>query len=770
MKYSSTEAYLDLLDELSGDPNVSDHTVSLLMGYVRSIYRSDLQNSYSEPMLWIGMYIALASLCCIFAMVADLFHGLRSRKLWFPCKYFTIDAVSLTVISVAMKLPVDLSGSMPGDVDQAAKLGSMAFMCTMMANFLPCLATMNNNELLTNIIALCVLVVTLVVNVCIQMQTGVVSYKEAAHVVQAVAKSYKLESMGVNKHRNTIIAAVYVTLLLLLLLIHVCSSLAILKSKQIIESKYQQGHAAASKEVTQSTGRLLSVEKLHKHVSNYWIMAGSGNPQFIITCSATTTASGVICALTTILHTLTMSWTISAMLGKDYDSDYKWSTLVILIVQFFGVTLGTIAPISRCFATLSFKVSIKSISNHNKVFKVETYWTQKLYDWKHGNIRYPSRSRKLIKQVINTSKNLLFNICIELQMGVVVVCKMIALIPFFVMKCVLYCLHCWKWLLYTVLSSSGERIENIEQRQYVLQLENEMELAQRTLEGLLKSMNRLIRKGVKKQPNNLLNLIQEKCTSSFQGVKKFDNGCYIPSLLVKVEYKDCWSLPVVTLTTIAITLPNVEKAEVKKLVKSVREGLEYVTLVEENLNASDDYVIVRKGAETLWQEVDVCDKWLGEKLQDIASQVNTTSCQMDRTRQIVQMLLEKAKIKLKEGAKSMDIGGTNDDSKLMSACAYSMCRITRTILDEKESQKELFIELSSRIADIMAACLTNLPQVIAMKCHTSAIEKREACVQAAAQLLGETTEIINTVQGRYSLDMNLDDLPFIDKWRDYYAP
>ncbi|KAF5795106.1 hypothetical protein HanXRQr2_Chr08g0335821 [Helianthus annuus] len=74
-----------------------------------------------------------------------------------------------------MKLHADLNNSMPGVVDQAAKLGSMAFMCTMMANLLPFLAAMESKELLTNIIALGVLVITLVVNVSIQLETGVVT-------------------------------------------------------------------------------------------------------------------------------------------------------------------------------------------------------------------------------------------------------------------------------------------------------------------------------------------------------------------------------------------------------------------------------------------------------------------------------------------------------------------------------------------------------------------------------------------------------------------
>ncbi|GJX55825.1 hypothetical protein Tco_0285722, partial [Tanacetum coccineum] len=103
----------------------------------------DHETRYSKPMPWIGIYIVVASLFCILAMVADLLHGFRNRKLWFPCKYFTLNAASLTVIAVAMKLPVDLSNPMRGISDQMSKHGSMAFMCTMMANLLPSLATMN---------------------------------------------------------------------------------------------------------------------------------------------------------------------------------------------------------------------------------------------------------------------------------------------------------------------------------------------------------------------------------------------------------------------------------------------------------------------------------------------------------------------------------------------------------------------------------------------------------------------------------------------------
>ncbi|KAJ0580373.1 hypothetical protein HanRHA438_Chr04g0166451 [Helianthus annuus] len=757
---------------------IPNDTKSWLMGFVMTIYESDLAERYEKPMVWIGEYIALASLCCILAMVADLLHGTRSRKLWFPCNYFTINAASLAVIAVAMKLPVDLSGSMPGTVDQVAKLGSVAFMCTMMANLLPCLATMDSKAMLANITALGVLAFTLVVNVCIQIQTGVVSrghspiivvdprdiqmvYFEIPGIVLEGGYPDPLEVLfGVS---YPTIAAIYVTMLLVLLIIHVSSSLAILKSKQIIELKYQKAHEAASTYIQQLNGDMLTVEKLEPYVENYWIMAGSGSPQFIIACSATTTASGVICALTTILHIFTVGWSISEYTFNDCGSAYGKTTQQILIVQFIGVLLGTVAPLSRCFASLSFKVSIESIRNHIKVCKVESYWTQKLSDWKDSCIPFSFRSHKRMV-VIKNMKSLILNFSIKLQKGVVVVCKVIALNPFFFMICVLYGLRCLKWLLQLVFCSSGNKTNESKGITYVLQLENEKELAESTLKGLSKSFKQLIRRSEKKQPKNLMNLVKTKTTKGFQGVRMFGNNDHHDQCSSsKVECRDCWSLAVVTLATIVLTLRMIKNMEVDSLLKSVREGLDYVTLVEKNLNATPEYVRIQKVAKRLWEEVDVYHIWLGIKLKDAASHVTTSACQEDATLQIVQFFSRKAKNKISEGVESK-----NGDAKFTSICANSMSRITETIIgDHNESQKKSFDELiSSRIADILAACLTNLPQVIAMGCHTNVIEKREACVKAAAQLLGETKEIVETLQGR-SMEvpsLKREDLPFIDKW------
>ncbi|KAI3679389.1 hypothetical protein L2E82_51298 [Cichorium intybus] len=573
------------------------------------VYNSDQQARYSKPMPWIGMYIALASLYCVFAMVADLLHGLRNRRLWFPCKYFTLNAASVTVIAIAIKLPMDLTNLMPGYVDQAAKLGSLGFMCTIMANLLPSLATMNSKELFTNVIALGVFVITLVVDVCIQINTGILAY-------------YATEDFNDIPHKNLIplqayvrhqrfIAISYVGLLLLLLTIYACSSLAILKSKEILESNYQAAHETALKD--REPARLGIVWELQQRVSDYWTMAGTGSPQFMTACSVTTSASGGICALSTA--------------GSS---------------------------------------SIMSAQN-------------------------------------------------------------------------------------------DERVEqNKDRRRYVLRLQDDKEFAERTLRSISESVGRLIQKAGRKQPENLLKLLA-KSRPCFEGVDNFDSD-HVPPLLSE-EYLHCWSLPLVTLTIIAMSLPNIQKDILDCMLSGVSEGLAYVSLVEETLNAIDGHVGIQKVAQTLWQEVEPNQKWLGKKLPKTAPQLNTAG-------QILQWLSNKAERNYLRC----------DNSEYMSISANSMYRITKTIMlsyHQKEkldtlSQDELFGELSSMIADILAACLTNLPQVIIMKCHTTAIEKREASVHVAAQLLGETTLIINSLHVRGPPRLNPDELAFIDKWRAYF--
>ncbi|PWA34607.1 hypothetical protein CTI12_AA617420 [Artemisia annua] len=776
------------------------------------LYKLHQQKRFSKPMPWIGIYIAVASLWCILAMVADLIHGLKNRKLWLPSKYFSLDAASLTVIAVAVKLPLDLNNPMPGAIDQQAKLGSVAFMCIMMSFILPSLATMEKKEPVTNTIALGLLVITLVVNVCIQINTGLISNSEDMHITEYNMGGHTIKSKDMFGYANREIAIIYVALLLMLLMIYICSVLMIIKAKQDLESNYQAVHVRES--IFQQLAGPTTFENVKQRVINYGIMAETGTPQFMISCSATSSASAVIGVSISLLHLIkTFNSVVNERRYRTYNSDYKWSILVIFIIQSIGIVLGAIALLFRFLAPLTFKLSTEGISKLINFYEVESCWTHTLSDWKR-NILHPPRSNSF-KFVFYELQILGHTLLTLSQKATVITCKAIRIIPVLISLCVSRSVF-WLVSLFGIqLRRQPET--NRDFRQYLLQPQDNMELADVadfaivTINFIIKSVERSIQNLQNQQPSKLVKLLEN--SRDFEGVKKFDSlfvqsdypNCWSlpvvtlaiiahslqmiqprtlknflngnlqnqqPSKLVKLlensrdfegvkkfdslfvqsDYPNCWSLPVVTLAIIAHSLQMIQPRTLKNFLNGVREGLVYVKLVEKSLKNKDELVSVQNAAESLWQEVEVYHKWLGNNLQDPDFRGKTA-------KQIVEQFNEKATNMVTVGGSSKDI------------CANSMRRVTQTILlidnINKVSQEELLIELSSMISDILAACLTNLPQIIVLKCHTNKIKKRKECVHAAATLLGKSSEILNTLQDRELPSLNPGELPFIDKWRDH---
>lgn len=78
---------------------------------------ADVEKQLDAPMPWIGMYVAAASFVCTLGMAADVFRGFRSKKYWFPNKFLSLNATSLTLLAVAMKLPLDLTTRMYAGIE-----------------------------------------------------------------------------------------------------------------------------------------------------------------------------------------------------------------------------------------------------------------------------------------------------------------------------------------------------------------------------------------------------------------------------------------------------------------------------------------------------------------------------------------------------------------------------------------------------------------------------------------------------------------------------
>ncbi|KAK9049613.1 hypothetical protein SSX86_031418 [Deinandra increscens subsp. villosa] len=713
----------------------------------------EIQGTYSEPMVWIGIYIAAASLLCILLMAADLLHGFRNKKLWFPCKYFSLNAASITVITVAMKLPVDLSSQMPAYMDQAAKLGSLAFMCAMMANFMPSLAAMDNKTLLANIIGLSILVITITVNIFIDIYTGVIKHI-SLNFLSAYGYSFDCVT----------ITYIYVAMILLLLMIMISSSLTIPTSKDILEVKYQTTNKTSLTCHHIQHAHLSKVEKLRQHVGRYWVMAETGNPQFIMASNPLSTASGVICVLVSILNLLVV---LEVPLGyhgeaKVYGSAYKWSILFVVITQSIGVLVGTIAPIFRCFSVLSFKLVTKWNMTHLRVFKVEKYWTQKLSEWKQSPVTFLSGNRT--RALVYNLKSVIISLCINLQTVIVILCKVISLVPTITPIFLFYCLYCWKSMrvrLFTppVVSRTKDIDEDL--RNYVLHIHDEIELAESTMKRISNSMNSFIIQAEKEQNKDLFELLEK--STGFNGVENFDND-HVQHLL-SLELANSWSLPIVTLTCIAVALPNIHEDAIKRLLRSVSEGLSYTHLMEKNLNRENEYVNIRKATIILWNEVEQKCKWLDKALGKDAFRGKTT-------REILKWFSNRAEDIVTEIKESIS-GETVENAPKELIAANSMYRIVEAIMlrdennTEQINEEQLFALLNGMIADIFSACFTNLPQVITVKCNESVIEKREESVKAATKLLGKTMNIIERLEKCELPSIDPDKMPYIDEWRLY---
>ncbi|KAL2545323.1 uncharacterized protein Fot_14556 [Forsythia ovata] len=101
--------------------------------------------------------------------------------------------------------------------------------------------------------------------------------------------------------------------------------------------------------------------------------------------------------------------------------------------------------------------------------------------------------------------------------------------------------------------------------------------------------------------------------------------------------------------------------------------------------------------------------------------------------------------------------------------ANSMYKISNTLLLVYEesyhsaSDTQVFEKLSVIIADIFAACLTNLPHVILMKCYTSTIEEREKCIKESTHLLGKTQDIMKDLWKREIPNLSHEQSIYIDE-------
>jgi hypothetical protein len=714
---------------------------------------------FSKPMPWIGIYIATASLICLISMSADLIKGFKARKLWFPSKYFCLNATSLTIIAVTVKLSVDLNTPMPHRHDQLAKLASSAIICTIMANSMPSLGVTQNNETMLNVMAMAILVITMIVNICIQFVTGVIYEFWVEH-------------------------GVIMFLMIVLLMIMISSALCLPKMKHYMELKYQMNEEVLREISKQKEKELSNVtEKLRDELMKFWMMAHTSSPQFLLGRSVSCSASGAFCVLSTLtlleamLRSYFMPWSVKFCTG---ECDYKWSTILILIVQVGAVGVGTIAPALRWFSAVKYRCPNVRKRNTKRVFQVESYWTDTLVLVRDSPISFRIRNR-WFRKLAHDVKLFLLCFCIRLQIVIVILCKAAQYVSIFPMYWILgFCEHFRTWTMKfgSSTSSLGSGTKQ-DLRQFILHLEGEEELVELMMKENWDATLHWVQQGEKQQPKLVMDLLEKKCSISqgFKGVAEFDCDQILP--LHGVEPPPySWSLPIVTLASIAVALPNIEKCLVKNLISTLNEGLPYVKFIENNIDKDAKLIKVRKAAEIVWLGADLYEKWLDVDLYKLSHENKSLKETLETLAECARTRYEKYKEKYNHIC--IKVSPSAWPTKVLACNA--MYRITKTILLLNQdvvrghnASEKLFEVLTVMISDILGACLTNLPHVISIKCLSSSIEEREDRVRQAVYVLGKTKKIIEMLEKRafprvnFCRGTNVEDWHLMHKQKSFLS-
>ncbi|KAD4384621.1 hypothetical protein R6Q59_011238 [Mikania micrantha] len=694
-------------------------------------------SKFNDPMPWIGIYVAAASLICAIAMAMDAVHGFRYKKFWFPCKFFSLNATSLTIIAISIKFSVDLNAAMPRRQDQLAKVSSSAFICMVMGNLLPSLGTMEDTELLMNIIALGILVITAITNICIQMGTGVIFEFWIEHAV--------------------------IMLLMVVLLAILCSlTLAIPTKKYFLDITFGKKLKKANK-VCFTSINLSVADRLKQDLGKYWMMAYTSSPQFVIGRSAPCSASGAFCLVNllvlaeSMLRPRIMPWSFRFCSGV---SDYQWSTTLVLLCQTAAVVVGTISPAFRWFMTINFRCPTKASRACGQEFVVEKYWIKRMLLWQVQPLDLRICNRRG-RKLIDGAKFQVFRWLIGMQKGLVLSSKMIRFVSIFFVSRFLRL----RRFLKGDNGVHSDDSKGMDMSNYVIHLEGEEELVDLMMENNCDATAHWIKMGENQQPKNLIKLLERaSSSSSFNGVHDFDSDM-IPSLY-SVEPPNCWALPIVTLTSIAAAIPNIDKQLIDQLISGVDEGLNYVKEIENCLENVKELKHVRKTAEVVWSGVELYNKWLDVDLHTLARQKHAPKTE------IIKSLAEISKQKF------MDF--VNKDMMYMDEClkevslrwpmrilaANSMYRICETLrlTNQNETSERLFEKISNIICDILFAALSNLQHVISRKCHESRIEEREKSIRSAVLLFGKTKKILEVIDKKRPQDSDHGKLIHIDEW------
>ncbi|KAJ4972654.1 hypothetical protein NE237_005828 [Protea cynaroides] len=632
--------------------------------------------SFAKPMPTMGFYIAGASLICFLYMSNDVITGFRSRS--FHCRLFSLNSMTLTLLSVATKLTTDLSSHMPSHLDQLSKLNGTVFICTAMANFMPSLTTMNDSEIITKIVSLAIFIITVIVDMCIQMGTGVIYTFLPEHVI-------------------------VMALMLLLLLLFCLSSFAVPATRHVLDRQYR----VKLKYIDEPEKWRHDFEHLKAEMEKLctiWFM------QVVLRESL-----GVLQCVLLLWKATIKCFVLGSLSFCNGNSDYGWWSIgTILGSQALAVFVGSYAPL----LSVGFGVLYSALRN---------FFLQILKGMK-DQILNPF-NLFLTKQGKDDdwARKLAFYLPVKYILTFLLNFRGTLLLPR-----ITFMLRHYPPLVNSVLN------------------EGERESVPANFQHGHKECERMINGGIENNPCLLIKLLKNRTNDYnsvglFNGVLEFDNYLVPPITTSAYEIHappNCWTLPVVILTSIANSFGHSDKKRMKSLKNIVREGLRFTKFIEENLE-DKSLISVRDAAEFLWAGMDYCTFFVDINLhKDLSSRGKFSMTSSPKG--ILKKLTNAGKVcVLRSKAKLMGVPHVLWLIEVI--IGYNLYRHT--------------------ISDLLAACLSNLPHALYTECVLTDIAEAEERVKRAAYVLGKSQEILQILHFMDSPDPDHIELAYIEKWR-----
>ncbi|KAG6425204.1 hypothetical protein SASPL_115630 [Salvia splendens] len=220
-------------------------------------------------------------------------------------------------------------------------------------------------------------------------------------------------------------------------------------------------------------------------------------------------------------------------------------------------------------ATLRWLVAIVFRCSSTNTWMIESYWIQTLNDCRNSSAGIKIGPNRWGKCLLD-AKWCVLAFCIGVQCFIVLASKtLIFFAGFMVAPLVLCFTHINKFARrHHDTSSGGDDMDLNYLSSYVLLLDGEVKLPTSLVRSMCREADGMIKIGREKKPSNLINLLTKSDSS---------NTSQITTLVLA---HDCWTPQVVTLTSIALALPNISQHQRKELLSSVSEGLPLAKIVE----------------------------------------------------------------------------------------------------------------------------------------------------------------------------------------------